>query len=106
MTPPARLVRRPLLRARSRLSFNIPGYRLLFLLYSSAGVVVVKIHIAINGAAGRMGQRLVHLSREDKELHLVAALEAPGMGCQGKDIGGVCGLDPVGVPITSEIPLS
>jgi 4-hydroxy-tetrahydrodipicolinate reductase len=66
----------------------------------------VKIHVGINGAAGRMGQRLVCLSREDKELAVVAALEAPGHPAQGKDVGEVCGLGPIGVPIRSEIPLS
>ena len=34
--------------------------------------------IGINGAAGRMGQRLIHLAGEDRDLTLGAALEAPG----------------------------
>ena len=38
---------------------------------------IVKTHIGINGAAGRMGQRLVHLAHEDPDLPLVAALESP-----------------------------
>ena len=38
----------------------------------------MKTLIAINGAAGRMGQRLVHLTHEDPALSLVGALEAPG----------------------------
>jgi 4-hydroxy-tetrahydrodipicolinate reductase len=66
----------------------------------------VKIHVGINGAAGRMGQRLVCLSREDKELAVAAALEAPGHPAQGKDVGEVCGLGPIGLPVRSEIPLS
>src|SRR5207248_2188457 len=70
------------------------------------GGVVVKIHIGINGVAGRMGQRLVHLSREDPELTLVAALEAPGHPRLGQDIGEVCGLGPLGVPIRADVPLS
>jgi 4-hydroxy-tetrahydrodipicolinate reductase len=55
--------------------------------------------LAINGAAGRMGQRLVHLSREDPDLAVGAALEAPGHPQQGRDVGEVCGLGPLGVPI-------
>jgi 4-hydroxy-tetrahydrodipicolinate reductase len=66
----------------------------------------VKIHVGINGAAGRMGQRLVCLSREDRELAVAAALEAPGHPAQGKDIGEVCGLGPIGLPVRSEVPLS
>jgi 4-hydroxy-tetrahydrodipicolinate reductase len=68
--------------------------------------VVVKIHIGINGAAGRMGQRLIHLAREDPELVLVAALEAPGHPRLGEDAGDVCGLGRLGVPIRSDVPLS
>ena len=33
------------------------------------------IRIAINGAAGRMGQRLVALASSDPELKVVAAIE-------------------------------
>ncbi len=66
----------------------------------------MKTHIGINGAAGRMGQRLVHLSRESPELALTAALEAPGHPRLGQDIGEVCGLGPLGLPIRSDVPLS
>jgi 4-hydroxy-tetrahydrodipicolinate reductase len=61
--------------------------------------------IGINGAAGRMGQRLVCLSREDHDLTLAAALEHPGHPAQGRDVGEVCGLGPVGVPLRSALPL-
>ena len=44
----------------------------------------MKTHVAINGAAGRMGQRLVCLAREDRALSVVAALEAPGHPAQGE----------------------
>src|SRR5262249_9599552 len=53
-----------------------------------------------------MGQRLVCLSREDSELTLVAALEAPGHPRLGQDIGEVCGLGPLGLPVRAEVPLS
>ena len=61
--------------------------------------------LAINGAAGRMGQRLVHLAREDPELAVGAALEAPGHPQQGRDVGEVCGLGPLGVTIQPTLPL-
>jgi 4-hydroxy-tetrahydrodipicolinate reductase len=63
----------------------------------------MKTHIAVNGAAGRMGQRLVHLAQEDRGLALVAALEAPGHPRLGQDAGEVCGLGRLGVPIRSQI---
>src|SRR5262249_51524067 len=65
----------------------------------------MKYVIAINGAAGRMGQRLIHLAREDPELTLGAALEAPGHPQQGRDVGEVCGLGRLGVPVRPDLPL-
>jgi 4-hydroxy-tetrahydrodipicolinate reductase len=65
----------------------------------------MKTIIGINGACGRMGQRLVHLSQEDKELTLAAALEAPGNPLLGRDVGEVAGLGRLGVPVRSELPL-
>jgi 4-hydroxy-tetrahydrodipicolinate reductase len=64
----------------------------------------VKTTIAVNGAAGRMGQRLVHLCQQDAELELAAALEAPGSPHIGRDIGEVCGLGPIGVAVRDELP--
>src|SRR4026209_255759 len=43
--------------------------------------------VVIAGAAGRMGSRLVANLQGDKELRLVAALEAPGHPALGKDVG-------------------
>jgi len=36
------------------------------------------IRLAVTGAAGRMGRRIIELARERKNLQVVAALEAPG----------------------------
>lgn len=60
------------------------------------------IQLAIHGAAGRMGQRLVALSAGDAELKLAAALEAPGHPRLGQDAGAVAGVGPLGVPLTSD----
>jgi 4-hydroxy-tetrahydrodipicolinate reductase len=65
----------------------------------------MKIHIAINGACRRMGQRLVALAREDSELALVAALDAAGHPQQGQDAGTVAGIGPIGVPVTPQLAL-
>ena len=56
--------------------------------------------IAINGACGRMGQRLVALAHEDPHLHLVAAVDSPSNPRIGEDAGVVAGVGPIGVPVT------
>ncbi len=58
----------------------------------------MKTILGINGAAGRMGQRLVHLIGEDNDLALGAALEAANHPLQGRDIGEIAGLGKLGVP--------
>lgn len=66
--------------------------------------VLMQTLVGINGVVGRMGQRLVHLLREDTSLRLGAALEAPGHPLLDRDIGDVCGLGPLGVRIRSDQP--
>src|SRR6266481_4045707 len=58
--------------------------------------------VVIAGAAGRMGCRLVALVQEDKELRLVAALEAPGHPSLLHDAGEVAAIGKIGVPITAD----
>jgi 4-hydroxy-tetrahydrodipicolinate reductase len=66
----------------------------------------MKTTLAIHGACGRMGQRLVALANEDKSLKVVAAVDAAGHPNLGKDAGELAGVGPVGVPVTADIPLS
>jgi 4-hydroxy-tetrahydrodipicolinate reductase len=63
----------------------------------------MKTVIGINGACGRMGQRLVQLVQEDPELTLGAALEAAGHPHQGRDAGEVCGIGPIGATIRQDL---
>ena len=58
------------------------------------------IRIGISGAAGRMGQRLIDLGIADKELAIVAALEAEGHPKLGLDVGELVGIGKIGVPLT------
>lgn len=58
------------------------------------------VKIAVNGAGGRMGARIVALVCEDPELQLVAALERPGHRLLGKDVGSVSGCGDTGIKIT------
>ncbi|HEY4759256.1 MAG TPA: 4-hydroxy-tetrahydrodipicolinate reductase [Thermoguttaceae bacterium] len=61
------------------------------------------IRIAINGAAGRMGQRLVALAAIDRELSLVAALESPQHPRLGEDAGAIAGAGTLDVPLTATL---
>ena len=55
--------------------------------------------IGVNGAGGRMGQRIVALAHVDPRLVVTAALEAPGSPHIGKDAGELAGVGKIGVPI-------
>jgi 4-hydroxy-tetrahydrodipicolinate reductase len=59
----------------------------------------MKITIGVNGACGRMGQRIIQLAHEDKEMAIGAALEAPDYLEQGRDIGEITGVGKLGVPV-------
>jgi 4-hydroxy-tetrahydrodipicolinate reductase len=65
----------------------------------------MKIHIAINGACGRMGQRLVALAKDDPQLQVVAAVSAATNPLQGTDAGEVAGVGKLGLPIRYDLPL-
>ncbi len=62
-----------------------------------------KIRVAIFGAAGRMGQRLVALTAADDELVLGAAVDAPGCPELGNDAGEIAGCGRLGVPVSSSL---
>lgn len=64
------------------------------------------VRVAIHGAAGRMGQRLVALGLSDARLDLVAGIETPEHPRLGEDIGVIAGVAPIGVPLTSELKAS
>jgi 4-hydroxy-tetrahydrodipicolinate reductase len=59
--------------------------------------------VVVAGAAGRMGSRLVALLKDDPELRLVAALEAPGHAAVGRDAGESAGVGRLSVPITDDV---
>lgn len=58
------------------------------------------IKVAVNGACGRMGSRVVAHVSKDKELQLVAALERDGHPLLGQDIGQTLGEAECGVKVT------
>jgi 4-hydroxy-tetrahydrodipicolinate reductase len=57
------------------------------------------VRLAIAGAAGKMGLRIVALSQGFKEVEIEAALEATGHPAVGKDIGELAGLGSIGLPV-------
>ena len=59
--------------------------------------------IAVTGAAGRMGMRLVALSKEYDALSLVAATERAGHPAAGQDAGEVAGVGRIGVAISADL---
>jgi 4-hydroxy-tetrahydrodipicolinate reductase len=59
-----------------------------------------KLRVAINGAAGRMGQRLVALAAADAELLVVAAVDSPNHPRLGQDAGEVAGAGTISLPLT------
>lgn len=60
-----------------------------------------KIKLAIHGAAGRMGRRLVALACEDPQLQVAAALDSPQHAEMGRDAGELAGIGPIGVPLAA-----
>jgi len=61
------------------------------------------IRLAIHGAAGRMGQRLIALAAADRELELVAALDAPNHPRLGEDAGIIAGIGRLDVPLSATL---
>jgi 4-hydroxy-tetrahydrodipicolinate reductase len=59
--------------------------------------------IGILGGAGRMGRALVRAVTEAKGAYVVGAVDAPGNPEQGKDLGVLAGLEPLGVSLTDDV---
>lgn len=62
-----------------------------------------RVRVAIHGAAGRMGRRLVNLAAADPDLDVVAGLESPSHSDLGQDVGQFAGLGEIGVPLASSL---
>ncbi|MCH8551836.1 MAG: 4-hydroxy-tetrahydrodipicolinate reductase [Natronospirillum sp.] len=59
--------------------------------------------IAITGATGRMGRTLVQLVHEADDLTLTGATDRPDSALLGQDIGALCGLGQVDVPVVDSL---
>ncbi len=58
-----------------------------------------RLRIAIHGAAGRMGRRLIALAAEDPQLEVIAALDSQHHPALGEDAGTLAGVGAIGVPL-------
>jgi len=61
------------------------------------------LKIGVNGAAGRMGLRVIALAAADKQLKVVAAYEGAMSPRLGQDAGELAGVGRLNVPVTSDI---
>jgi 4-hydroxy-tetrahydrodipicolinate reductase len=62
-----------------------------------------KIKIAVNGAGGRMGQRIVALAHADPELAIACAVDNKNSPAQGRDAGEVAGIGAIGVRVQRQL---
>jgi 4-hydroxy-tetrahydrodipicolinate reductase len=63
-----------------------------------------KVSIAIHGALGRMGFRLIQLIADDPALKLAGALVRDGHPRLGEDAGTAVGVSPMGVALGASVP--
>jgi len=61
------------------------------------------IKIAVTGAAGRMGGRIIHAVKETPGIELAGAVERAGHPLIGEDAGSVAGCGPNGVAISGSL---
>jgi len=61
------------------------------------------LKVGVNGAAGRMGQRVIALAAQDSSLRIAAAYESENSLRLGQDAGDVAGIGRINVPIAAEI---
>lgn len=60
-------------------------------------------NIAITGAAGRMGQRLIALASANDQFKVVAAIERTNHAALGRDAGEIAGAGPIGLSIGTDL---
>ncbi|MGB6064327.1 MAG: 4-hydroxy-tetrahydrodipicolinate reductase [Desulfomonilaceae bacterium] len=59
--------------------------------------------IAVSGAAGRMGKRILALAHEHSDIEIAGALEHSQHPAIGSDAGEVAGIGHIDVPITTDV---
>lgn len=62
------------------------------------------IRLAVHGAAGRMGKRVIALAAEDPAFQITAAIDHAGNPMLAQDAGVIAGISPIEVPLVCEWP--
>ncbi len=66
--------------------------------------MTLPLQLAIHGASGRNGKRLIALGSADPSVKIVAALVRSTSKYLGQDAGTLAGIAPIGVPVSSDWP--
>jgi 4-hydroxy-tetrahydrodipicolinate reductase len=62
------------------------------------------LRLALIGAAGRMGQSLVHAARVRSDVVIEAGVVSPSSALAGGDLGEVAGIGTLGVEVSADLP--
>ncbi|MFK8111532.1 MAG: 4-hydroxy-tetrahydrodipicolinate reductase [Rubripirellula sp.] len=65
-----------------------------------------RIELAVHGAAGRMGQRVIALASADPEIEITAAIDHAECALIGQDAGVISSVGALDVPLASQWPSS
>lgn len=65
-----------------------------------------KIKIAVAGAGGRMGKRILSLAHDDPDFQIVGGFEPAQTEIIGVDIGTLIGRKPLGVKVTEDLDIT
>lgn len=61
------------------------------------------LNIAVSGAAGRMGSRIIALSKDHRDIRLTGALERHDHDKIGHDVGEIAGIGSIGVKLSNSL---
>jgi 4-hydroxy-tetrahydrodipicolinate reductase len=61
----------------------------------------MSIRLAVHGAAGRMGQRVIAIAHEDSRVTIVSAWESGTSSRLGQDAGAIAGIGEIGVSLSA-----
>lgn len=62
-----------------------------------------RVRLAIHGATGRMGLRLIALACESPHIEVVEAVDYAGSGRVGQNVGALAGVPQLNLPVTEQI---
>ena len=60
------------------------------------------IKVAVTGANGRIGSKIIKAILKEEDIEVVAAIGSPNTTLEGKDVGEVIGVGKMGVPVNTK----